>query len=92
MSLIYKPFGIVLGILAGLLGKKLFDFVWTKIDDEEPPKATTRDQLGRRAGRGRGAGDDLPGHARRGRPLRRDRLALPDGQLAGREAARTPEG
>ena len=41
MKLIYKPFGIVLGILGGLLGKKIFDFVWTKIDDEDPPKATT---------------------------------------------------
>ena len=43
MGLIYKPFGLVLGILGGLLGKKLFDFVWTKLDDEEPPEATTRD-------------------------------------------------
>jgi Protein of unknown function (DUF4235) len=43
MGLIYKPIGLVLGILGGLLGKKLFDFVWTKIDDEEPPEATTRD-------------------------------------------------
>ena len=41
MKLIYKPFGIILGIVAGLLGKKVFDFVWTKIDDEDPPKATT---------------------------------------------------
>jgi hypothetical protein len=41
MGLIYKPFGILLGILAGLLGKKIFDFVWTKIADEEPPEATT---------------------------------------------------
>ena len=41
MKLIYKPFGILFGILAGLLGKKAFDFVWTKIDDEEPPEATT---------------------------------------------------
>ena len=39
MKLIYKPFGIILGILGGLLGKRLFDFVWTKIDDEEPPEA-----------------------------------------------------
>jgi hypothetical protein len=43
MGLIYKPFGIILGILAGLLGKKVFDFAWTKIDDEEPPKATTQE-------------------------------------------------
>jgi hypothetical protein len=41
MSLIYKPFGILLGIVAGLLGKRLFDFAWTKVDDEEPPEATT---------------------------------------------------
>jgi hypothetical protein len=41
MGLIYKPFGIVLGILAGLAGKRLFNFVWTKIDDEEPPEPTT---------------------------------------------------
>lgn len=42
MRLIYKPIGIVLGIVAGLLGKRLFDFVWEKVDDQEPPKATTQ--------------------------------------------------
>lgn len=41
MGLIYKPFGIILGIVAGLLGKRLFNFAWTKIDDEDPPKGTT---------------------------------------------------
>ena len=43
MGLIYKPFGIILGILAGLLGKKVFDFAWTKIDDEDAPKGTTQE-------------------------------------------------
>jgi hypothetical protein len=43
MGLIYKPFGIILGLLAGILGKKLFDFAWTKLDDQEPPEATTRE-------------------------------------------------
>jgi hypothetical protein len=43
MGLIYKPFGIVLGIVAGLLGKRLFDVAWGKIDDQEPPEATTED-------------------------------------------------
>jgi Protein of unknown function (DUF4235) len=42
MGLLYKPIGIVLGIVAGLLGKRVFDFVWTKVDDEEPPEATTQ--------------------------------------------------
>jgi hypothetical protein len=41
MALIYKPIGILLGILAGFLGKKIFDFVWEKVADEEPPEPTT---------------------------------------------------
>lgn len=41
MSFIYKPFGFILGILAGLVGRRLFDFAWTKIDDAEPPKGIT---------------------------------------------------
>ena len=43
MGAIYKPFGIILGILGGLIGKRVFDFVWTKIDDEDPPKPTTQE-------------------------------------------------
>jgi hypothetical protein len=42
MRLLYKPFGIVFGIVAGLLSKKLFERVWGLIDEEEPPEATTR--------------------------------------------------
>jgi Protein of unknown function (DUF4235) len=42
MRLIYRPIGLILGILSGLVGKRIFDFVWTKIDDEEPPKGTTQ--------------------------------------------------
>ena len=38
MGVIYKPFGIILSLIAAQLGKKVFDFVWTKIDDEEPPR------------------------------------------------------
>lgn len=41
MGLIYKPIGLLLGLLAGLLGKRVFDFAWQKIDDEDPPKGTT---------------------------------------------------
>ena len=40
-GLIYKPIGLVLGIIAGLVGKRLFNVAWTKIDDEDPPKGTT---------------------------------------------------
>lgn len=41
MKLLYKPLGILLGILAGLAGRQLFNLVWAKIDEEEPPEATT---------------------------------------------------
>ena len=40
IKLLYRPFGIVLGLIAGFLSKSLFNFVWAKFDDEEAPKAT----------------------------------------------------
>ena len=43
MKLIYKPFGIVLGILAGLASKKVFEALWGVFDKEEPPKPTTQE-------------------------------------------------
>ena len=43
MKLLYKPIGILLGVLAGLLGRRAFDFVWTKLDDQEPPGALTEE-------------------------------------------------
>jgi hypothetical protein len=43
MKLLYKPFGIVVGILAGLLSKKLFEVAWGVFDKEEPPKPTTKE-------------------------------------------------
>jgi hypothetical protein len=41
MKLLYKPFGIAIGILAGILSKKLFEALWGIFDKEEPPKPTT---------------------------------------------------
>ncbi len=43
MKLIYKPFGIAVGMLAGFLSSKVFEAVWGIFDEEEPPTATTRD-------------------------------------------------
>jgi hypothetical protein len=42
VTIIYKPIGIIAGILAGLLSKKIFDFLWSKVDEEEPPKPNTQ--------------------------------------------------
>jgi hypothetical protein len=41
MGLIYKPFAVLFGLLGGFVGRKVFDFVWTKVDDQEPPGALT---------------------------------------------------
>jgi hypothetical protein len=41
MKLFYKPFGIIAGIVAGIVARKIFTFVWSKIDDQEPPEAKT---------------------------------------------------
>ena len=43
MKLIYKPFAIVLGVLAGVLARQLFSFVWSKIDEEDPPRPNTEE-------------------------------------------------
>jgi hypothetical protein len=44
MKLIYRPFGIIIGILAGLLSKRVFNFAWSRFDDEEAPKPTVEGQ------------------------------------------------
>lgn len=41
MKLLYKPFGIVAGIVGGLLARRVFDAVWARVDDAPPPRATT---------------------------------------------------
>jgi Protein of unknown function (DUF4235) len=48
MTLIYKPIGIILGILGGIAGRQAFNQVWQRIDAEEPPEPTTRDTSLRR--------------------------------------------
>jgi hypothetical protein len=42
LKLLYKPLGIVSGILAGLLGRKLFARLWAVADSEEPPRPENR--------------------------------------------------
>ena len=41
-KLFFAPFSIIGGLLAGFVGKKLFDQVWGLIDEEEPPDGSIR--------------------------------------------------
>jgi Protein of unknown function (DUF4235) len=41
-KLMFLPVSIGGGLLAGLIGKKLFEAIWGVIDDEEAPKAEHR--------------------------------------------------
>ena len=42
MKLIFAPISIVLGLIAGIAGKKIFEQVWGLVDEEEPPKPEHR--------------------------------------------------
>jgi len=39
-KLIYKPIGILCGLQAGRLATALFSSLWSRLDDQEPPKAS----------------------------------------------------
>jgi hypothetical protein len=43
MKFLFIPIGVTGGLVAGLLGKKLFEQVWGLIDDEEPPDPKHRE-------------------------------------------------
>lgn len=47
MNLLFRPVGIISGLVAGLIAKKAFEQAWTMIDDQEPPDAEHR-ELGSR--------------------------------------------
>jgi hypothetical protein len=43
MKLLFTPFSIIAGLLAGFVGKKIFEQIWALIDDQEPPESEHRD-------------------------------------------------
>jgi len=42
-KLLFIPFSIAGGLIAGLLSKKVFDLAWGFVDKEEPPEPEHRD-------------------------------------------------
>jgi hypothetical protein len=43
MKFVFAPIGIVTGLLAGMVGKKVFERLWGIVDDEEPPSPEYRE-------------------------------------------------
>jgi uncharacterized protein DUF4235 len=43
MKLAFLPVSILGGIVAGLVGRRAFDAIWGKVDDQEPPQPDHRD-------------------------------------------------
>jgi hypothetical protein len=43
LKFLFLPVSIVLGLIAGLLGRKIFEQAWGLVDDEEPPDAKHRE-------------------------------------------------
>jgi hypothetical protein len=43
VKLLFIPFSVVGGLIAGFIGKQLFDQLWGLIDDQEPPQPEHRD-------------------------------------------------
>jgi hypothetical protein len=37
LKIMFMPFSIVAGLIAGIIGRKAFEQVWGLVDDEEPP-------------------------------------------------------
>jgi hypothetical protein len=42
-KLLFMPISIAAGLVAGIVGRKVFDQVWGLIDEEEPPESKHRD-------------------------------------------------
>jgi uncharacterized protein DUF4235 len=43
MALAFRPIGILLGLAAGVGARKLFEFLWGLIDDQEAPNPEHRE-------------------------------------------------
>jgi hypothetical protein len=43
MKILYKPFGILAGLIGARVARAIFTAVWARIDEEDPPKPTTEE-------------------------------------------------
>jgi Protein of unknown function (DUF4235) len=43
MKILYKPFAIIAGLIGARIARSIFSAVWSRIDQEQPPKPTTEE-------------------------------------------------
>jgi len=43
MKIVFTPVSIVLGLIAGIVGQKIFEKLWGLVDDQEPPSPEHRE-------------------------------------------------
>jgi Protein of unknown function (DUF4235) len=43
MKVVFTPLSILLGLIAGMVGKKIFEKAWGLVDKEEPPRPEHRE-------------------------------------------------
>jgi hypothetical protein len=46
IKLLYKPFALLLGVLAGAFASKLFELLWTRLAPDDPDPSPTRKETG----------------------------------------------
>jgi len=43
MKIVFTPVSIILGLIAGIIGQKIFEKLWSLVDDQEPPSPEHRE-------------------------------------------------
>lgn len=43
MKILYKPFGIIAGLIGARIATAIFKTIWSRIDEDAPPKPTTEE-------------------------------------------------
>jgi Protein of unknown function (DUF4235) len=43
VKIVFTPISIVLGLIAGIVGQKIFEKLWGLVDDQEPPSPEHRE-------------------------------------------------
>ena len=87
MRILYKPFGIIAGLIGARIATAVFKALWSRIDHDAPPKPTTQEaSFPKVVGAAALEAATMAGIGRGGGPRGRPGVSPPDGNLAGREA------